>query len=43
MYKGVPFIDVIMVLLSIARAKPKSHNFIIPEALIKTFWGLISR
>ena len=38
----VPFIDVIIVLLSIARAKPKSHILIIPDALINTFWGFIS-
>jgi len=36
-YRGVPLMEVIIALLSMGRAKPKSQILIIPEALIKTF------
>ena len=41
---GVPLIEVrTIVLFDIARANPKSHNFILPFAPIKTFCGFMSR
>jgi hypothetical protein len=44
MYKGVPLIDVkTTVFKDINLANPKSHNLITPPALIRIFYGFISR
>jgi hypothetical protein len=44
MYSGVPLILVsTMVLVLMARAKPKSHSFTVPPAPMRMFCGFMSR
>jgi hypothetical protein len=44
MYRGVPLIEVkTIVLVDMARAKPKSHSLTRPPAPTSTFCGFMSR